>query len=223
MAEGEISARLGLPGICTLSEVSEIAKIGSYVSEYQVPTVIANIFSKEGVSQFRQSTQKETLLCTLSLTHLLFCDDMCDGFNTAAKLYPPLGNGEDREALIALLKEQSVFALTSGDLIQNSTSKDQPFAEASFGNTLLDAFFPLLYTKLVKTEILDMATLIKLTATNPAKLLDKETLGAIKVGNRANFFLFDTKKTTEYMGNGVYPQEQLDGAIKAVWVDGVKQ
>ncbi len=65
--------------------------------------------------------------------HLVLTDEAVEGFNTAAKLNPPLRSDADRAALIEAVKHGVIQVITSDHSPHNSIEKDLTFANADFG------------------------------------------------------------------------------------------
>ena len=95
-------------------------------------------------------------------------------------------------------------------------NKEVAFYDAAYGCEALGDALPLYYTKLVKSKIISMSELIKLTVANPAKVLGLEA-GVIKVGMKENFILF-SKEDIAVVDNkqSLYNQETLFGRVVPV-------
>jgi dihydroorotase len=224
MIEGEMSAMMGVPGIDPLSESSEIAKVAEFSKRYNVTTIINDLFSKEGVARFEREQKEDIpLFATASLQHLLFNDQACQDFNVAAKVYPPLGSKADQEALLSALESGLLSALTSSDNLQSYMSKDQPFAEASYGVAIAEYLLPLAYHYFVVPKRITFEKMVSLLSKAPAQLMGFDMLGEIAVGKRANFVLFDPEGQTEMEDNGLYSSVILKGKVISSWINGVSE
>ncbi len=214
MNEAEVSFELGLPGILKIGEISEVAKIAAISEYYKVPTLFHTISTIQSINLIQKTKQNFPKLYTeVSLHHLLKTDEACKGFNTYAKINPPLRGKLQQELLIQALKDNKIDTLTSLFSPQSITNKDLPFEKAEFGIDEIEEFLPLAYTYLVKTGIISMAKLVQLTSTNPANILNLQP-NSIEVGNPANFLIFNPKKSKIYnKQNSIYFNNKIFGEI----------
>jgi dihydroorotase len=126
--------------------------------------------------------------CEVSIHHLTLCDEACEGFNTMAKLDPPLASREDMLLLQKALKNGDIDMLTTLHQPSSPVNKEVAFFDASYGCEGLENALSNYYEKLVKSELLSMSELIKLAVQNPAKSIGKRA-GTIEVGVAADFLL----------------------------------
>jgi len=220
MNEGEVSFKLGLPGISKIGEISEVAKVAQMSMHYDVPTLFQALSTRRAVNLVHDAKKRfAQIYAEVSIHHLALDERACDGFNTYAKLNPPLRSPEDREELIAKLKEGKVDVLTALHSPKSVIYKDVAFADAMNGIDSIGEYLSLCYTYLVKPGHIDWDRLSRLIAENPAKILGLEGVGAIREGYSANLILFDpsvsrnvTKKSSPYY------QKRLDGTIVKVYI-----
>ena len=151
--------------------------------------------------------------CEVSLHHLINSDEACEGFNTTAKLDPPLASKSDMLLLQEALKNSQIDVLTTLHQPSSPVNKEVAFYDAAYGCEALSEALPLYYTKLVKSGLIDMNELIKLTVTNPAKTLGFEA-GKIEVGQKADLILFNphAKRAIDNK-QSLYDKEELFGEV----------
>ncbi len=208
MHEGEISFRLGIPGIPEIAEISEVAKILAMSRYYGIHTHLQSLSTLEAVrSVVRAKEEGARVSCELSIHHLLLDDSACEGFNTSAKLQPPLRDAATREGLIAAVQEGHIDLLTALHSPRSVLYKDLPFAQAADGIDALELFLPLCYTYLVREGLLEPSSLMRLVSERPAQILGLERVGRIEEGYAADLILFDpeftrevTERTSPYFG-----------------------
>ncbi|WP_297483710.1 amidohydrolase family protein, partial [Sulfurimonas sp.] len=95
-------------------------------------------------------------------------------------------------------------------------NKEVAFFDAAYGCEALSDALPLYYTKLVKSKMITMPELVKLTVQNPAKALGYEA-GEIKEGEKADFILFNINKNYEVKNaQSLYDAEELFGSVAFV-------
>ncbi len=209
MNEGEVSFRLGLGGISKLEEHAEVAKIIQYSEYYNVPVLFKAVSTAKALAMIAKSA-----LCyaEVSIHHLLLSDEACEGYNTYAKLSPPLREERERLELFEALKRGYVDCLTALHSPKAHVSKDVSFDEASFGIDALGSYLPLAYTKLVREGIIDMAKLVELTSTNPSCFVGTK-IGKVEEGFAADLVVFDPDKSTQCP---LPFYEELEGSVDAL-------
>ncbi|MCH9813129.1 MAG: amidohydrolase family protein [Epsilonproteobacteria bacterium] len=192
MHEGEVSFKLGMPGISKIGEISQVAKIVQMSLFYEVKTHFQALSTKESVDLISEIKAKFSGVSSeVSIHHLILDDSACDEFNTYAKLNPPLRSPEDKRALIQVLQEGKIDTLTSLHSPKSVLYKDVAFEEAMFGIDAVEDFMALCYTYLVKSEIISLWSLTELISKNPATILGLQNVGEIKEGYVANLMLFN--------------------------------
>jgi len=217
MLEGDVSSRLGLAGIPELSEVLHVSRMIEIARYFKIKILFKAIASPRSVELIvKAKNEGVEVSCEVSLHHLINSDEACEGFNTTAKLNPPLSSRKDVQALQAALKRGEIDSLTTLHQPSSPLNKEVAFYDAAYGCEALSDALSLYYTKLVKPGIITMSELIKLTVQNPAKQIAKEA-GIIEVGQRADFVLFDTAKSYDVKNQqSLYDGESLQGEVKAL-------
>ena len=212
MNEGEVSFKLGLPGISKIGEISEVAKVAQMSMHYDVPTLFQALSTRRAVNLVADAKKRfNQLYAEVSIHHLALDERACDGFNTYAKINPPLRNPQDKDELIEKLKEGKIDTLTALHSPKSVVYKDVAFCEAMYGIDIIEDYLSLCYTYLVKEEHISWSKLTELISKNPAKILNKKSIGAITEGFDANIILFDPsigyevkRKTSPYFGKTLY-------------------
>ncbi|WP_331773963.1 amidohydrolase family protein [Sulfurospirillum sp. 1612] len=220
MNEGAISSKLGLSGISKSSETVEVAKIAELSIEQHAPIVFQTLSTQRSLEIVQNVKKYATQMYSeVSIHHLIKNDTSCDGFNTYAKILPPLREEEERVRLVKEAKKGTIDILTSSHAPKSVLYKDVAFCDADFGMGSIEEFFSLAYTYLVKQEGLPMCDLIRMCSENPAKVLNFEKKGKIKVGYDADMFLFDANKKSIMKNEfSIYNNETLYGKITNVFV-----
>jgi len=218
MLEGEVSSHLGLAGIPALSEVLHVSRMIEIAKHFQISILFKSIASPRSIELITKAKEEGVdVKCEVSIHHLLHSDESCKGFNTTAKLDPPLASKEDVSLLQAALKHSEIDVLTTLHQPNSPVNKEVAFFDAAYGCEALKDALPLYYTKLVKSNLISMSELVKLTVKNPAKTIGLE-LGKIEVGTRADFVLLDTTKSYEVKNlQSLYNGEVLYGECKTIF------
>jgi dihydroorotase len=128
--------------------------------------------------------------------HLLLTHEECDGYNTAAKVNPPLRESGDIQALRQGVADGTITVLGTDHAPHTADEKALPFEEAPFGLVGLEAAVPLYAEALVQSGAISWPRLIALMTTEPAKLcnLTQAGLGSLKVGGPADVTVIDPER-----------------------------
>ena len=149
----------------------------------------------------------------MSLHHLIKDDKNCEGFNTAAKIMPPLRTSKDVLFFKKALKQGKIKFLSAMHSPKSISLKDLAFDEAAFGIHSICEFISLCYTFLVKENFLSWEELCKITSFNPSEFLGLNS-GEIKPGREANFVLFDENESFKLNSSSLYAKDTLFGVPK---------
>ncbi|MPB32493.1 metal-dependent hydrolase [Campylobacter coli] len=216
MNDCEMSFELGLAGMSAVAESSEVAKIKEIAKFYGVKVIFDLLSLKRSIELLGDENLK-----LISIHHLIKDDSACAGFNTAAKLNPPLRSKEDKESLKQALKQGKIDFLSSLHSAKSISLKDLAFDEAAFGIHSVCEFMSLCYTFLIKEDLLTWQNLCKATSQNPSEFLGLNS-GIIEVGKEANLVLFDQNEEISAPKSSLYANDKLFGKVKLHLVKGEK-
>lgn len=210
MLDGDVSSKLGLAGIPDLSEVLHVSRMIEIARHFKIKILFKSIASPRSISLITQAKKDGvSVKCEVSIHHLINSDSTCENFNTTAKLDPPLASTSDMLELQQALKNGNIDVLTTLHQPSSPVNKEVAFYDAAYGCESLADAMPLYYTKLVKTGILTMSELLKLT-TCDAK---------IEVGQEINHMLFSINKSYLVSNNqSLYHNSELDGVILQTFI-----
>ncbi|HHD0453574.1 TPA: metal-dependent hydrolase [Campylobacter coli] len=214
MNDCEASFELGLAGMSAVAESSEVAKIKEIAKFYGVKVIFDLLSLKRSIELLEDENLK-----LISIHHLIKDDSACTGFNTAAKLNPPLRSKEDKESLKQALKQGKIDFLSSSHSAKSISLKDLAFDEAAFGIHSVCEFMSLCYTFLIKEGLLTWQNLCKATSQNPSEFLGLNS-GIIEVGKEANLVLFDENEEISAPKSSLYANDKLFGKVKLHLVKG---
>ncbi|WP_051505409.1 amidohydrolase family protein [Sulfurospirillum arcachonense] len=223
MNEGEVSFRLGLGGISKVSENSEVAKIAEISLINNTKIIFQSLSTKRSISILKEMKKiNKNIYREISIHHLCKNENSCDGFNTYAKIMPPLREESERVAMLSELVLGNIDALTSLHSPKSVTYKDVAFDDAAFGIGCIEEYLSLCYTHLVKSEMISMDRLLTLCSLNPAHIIDRDDIGKVEVGYKADLVIFD-EKVSKIINDksSLYNGDTLFGEVKKVLKDGV--
>jgi dihydroorotase len=187
MHEGVVSARLGLAGIPSISESTLIARDAAIARYEQGRIHIQHLSARESVEAVAEAKARGVRIsCEASPHHLTLTDEaLLDKLDTRLKMNPPLRSQDDREALIAGLKDGTIDCIATDHAPHAREEKEVPFEEAPMGTTGLETAFAAVYT----AGILPLALLVEKLSAG-ARLMGLDT-PEIAVGRPANLALID--------------------------------
>lgn len=125
--------------------------------------------------------------------HLLLTDAACDGYNTMAKMNPPLRTAADVQALRQAVADGTIDVLATDHAPHSDAEKARDFAGAPFGIIGLEHALPLYREALVDSGAIAWPRLIALLTIQPARLLglDAMGLGTLRIGGAGDVTVID--------------------------------
>jgi len=191
MLDGDVSSKLGLAGIPNLSEVLHVSRMIEIARHCQIKILFKAIASPRSVALILKAKEEGVeVSCEVSIHHLTSCDEACEGFNTLAKLDPPLPSRDDMLLLQEALKRGEIDVLTTLHQPSSPVNKEVAFFDAAYGCEGLANALSNYYEKFVKSGFISMRELVKYTVVNPAKSIGLKR-GKIEVGMKADLVVFD--------------------------------
>jgi dihydroorotase len=191
MHEGEVSARLGLAGIPSISESTLIARDASLAGYEDGRIHIQHLSARESVEAVAEAKARGVQITSeasphhLTLTH----EALLERLDTRLKMNPPLRAPADRWALIDGLRDGTIDCIATDHAPHAREEKEVPFEEAPMGTTGLETAFAAVYTELVLPGVLPLELVVDKLSSGAA-LVDLP-LPAIRAGAPANLCLLD--------------------------------
>ncbi|MGI6096589.1 MAG: dihydroorotase [Dethiobacteria bacterium] len=192
--EGRISTILGLAGAPTVAETTMVAR-DLLLAEYTGGWVhIAHVSTATSVELIRRAKERGVRV-TAEVTphHLLLTEEAVDGYNTQAKMNPPLRTEEDRLALIAGLREGVIDLIATDHAPHGPEEKEEDFISAPSGVAGLETAVPLLLTELVAKGLLSLEQLVDRLSRAPARVLGVPG-GTLACGQPADITVLDLER-----------------------------
>lgn len=194
MHEGEVSARLGLVGWPRVAEEIIVERDVRLAQQAGARYHVQHISSAGTVEIIRRARAAGLPVSgEASPHHLLLTDEACDGFNTLAKMNPPLREASDVAALVEGVADGTINILATDHAPHTAEEKALPFEQAPFGIVGIETALPLYAEALVHSGAIGWPRLIELMTLEPAKLcgLDAHGLGALAVDGPGDVTLID--------------------------------
>jgi len=214
MSDGAIASQLGLPGISPLSEVVHVASMIEIARYFGIKIVFKSITEPRSIELISEARALGVSVeCEVAIHHLFKNDSACLGFDTDAKINPPLVNESKRLELIDALRRGDIHSLTSLHQPNSDIHKDITFYDAHVGTTSIAEYLPLLYTYLILTNVIEMPKLVDVASSAPARQIGIGA-GEINVGSSVDMILFDPSQTTQVTHHhSLYKNETLQGKV----------
>jgi dihydroorotase len=188
--DGEVAARLGLPGIPVAAETIALATILHLAKETGARVHIRRVSSAAGLEMLVAArTQGIDVSCDVTINQLHLTDADIGFFNPHARLDPPLRSARDRDALRAGLVSGAIDALCSDHTPVDDDAKQVPFEEAEVGATGLELMLPLCLKWAQEMKVPLLTALDRITAS-PARILGQHR-ASLAVGEVADICVFD--------------------------------
>ncbi len=191
MNEGFQSSILGLKGNPAPAEEVMIAR-DLILAEYTKATIhIAHVSTELGVDLIRNAKRRGVKVTAETCPHYFtLTDNACEGFNTNAKVNPPLRTQKDVDAIIQGLKDGTIDIISTDHAPHHIDEKNVEFKIAANGMVGFETAFPLAITYLVKPGHLTLKELVYKMSFNPSQMLGLNK-GTIEVGKLADLMIFD--------------------------------
>lgn len=199
MHAGKVSQRLGLTGWPRVAEEVIIQRDIRLVRETGCRYHVQHISSGGSVELVRAARAAGLpVSAEASPHHLLLTDQACDGYDTNAKMNPPLREQPDLDAIRAAVADGTITVLATDHAPHSADEKDAPFEEAPFGIIGLETALALYAEALVHSGLTDWPAMLACMTIEPARLcnLDRnrrgeDGLGQLAEGSPADVTIID--------------------------------
>lgn len=228
MNEGLVSARLGLKGIpAEAEEIMAIRDIllakltGGHVH-------LCHMSTRGSVELIRWGKDRGiNVTAEVCPHHISLTEDEVEGYNTNAKMNPPLRSLDDVEALQQAVKDGTIDVIATDHAPHHYDEKEREFSDAPNGIVGLETALAVNLTWLVTPGIISLATLVDKMACAPAKLfhlpggnLRKGTIADVTVFDPARQWIVDPSRFKTKGRNTPYAGRTLSGVVRCTIVDG---
>ena len=191
MHEGLVATRLGLKGIPAAAEEIMVSRDILLAELTGGHVHLCHVSTRGSVELIRRAKEKG-LRVTAEVTphHLTLTERACEGYDTHAKMNPPLREEADVAALRAALREGVLDCIASDHAPHAYDAKEAAFADAPFGIVGLETAFGVAHTELVLGGVLSVAELIARMSTAPAAVFGLPG-GTLRPGAPADVVVLD--------------------------------
>jgi len=191
MNEGYVSTVLGLKGIPRSAENAGTSRNIMIAQAAGCRLHILHVSTKESVEIIRQAKRLGAQITSETCPqYVALTDEACYGYNTNAKMSPPLRTMADQEAIKEGLKDGTIDAIATDHAPHAPHEKEQEFDRAPFGMLGLETSLGLVVTYLVNPGVLTLSQMVEKMSLAPAKILGLPG-GTLSVGQPADITVFD--------------------------------
>jgi dihydroorotase len=191
MNEGVASARLGLKGvpgeaeeIMVIRDILLARRTGGHVH-------LCHLSTAGSVDLLRWGKERGVrVTAEVCPHHLSLTEDAVLGYNTNAKMNPPLRTARDVEALGEAVRDGTIDVIATDHAPHHYDEKEREFADAPNGIVGLETALGVIGKWLVEPGILDVGQLIQRMAVAPARVFNLPG-GTLRPGSVADVTVFD--------------------------------
>lgn len=190
MNDGFVATELGLRGIPWVAEVAAIAR-DVMLAEYTGARLhIAHVSTRGAVDIIRAAQKRGVRVTAETAPHYFtLTEDAVRGYNTNAKMNPPLRSGDDLEAIRAGLADGTLSVIATDHAPHHLDEKNVEFNLALNGIIGLETSLPLTL-RLVEEGVLSLSEAIFCLTAGPARALNLPG-GTLEVGRPADVTIID--------------------------------
>ena len=228
MNEGIVSARLGLKGVP--NEAEEIMAIRDILLARRTGghVHLCHMSTRGSVELIRWGKERGVnVTAEVCPHHISLTEDAVEGYNTNAKMNPPLRSVADVEALQQAVRDGTIDVIATDHAPHHYDEKEREFADAPNGIIGLETALAVNVTWLVASGIIDLPTLVQRMSCAPARIF-RLAGGTLRRGNIADVTIFDpdaewTVDPTRFRSKGrntPYSGRRLKGRVHLTIVDG---
>ena len=228
MNEGLVSARLGLKGIP--SEAEEIMAIRDILLARRTGGHIhlCHMSTRGSVELIRWGKERGiNVTAEVCPHHLSLTEEAVEGYDTNAKMNPPLRTQADVEALQQAVKDGTIDVIATDHAPHHYDEKEREFADAPNGIVGLETALAVNLTWLVHGGIIGLPLLVERMSCAPARLfklpggtLRRGALGDVTVFDPDAQWTVDPARFESKGRNTPYAGRTLRGLVDLTLVDG---
>lgn len=193
MNEGMVSTELGIPGIPHASEEVMVARNLSLAHLTGVHVHLAHLSTARSVELVRLA-KKQGLPVSAEVCphHFSVTEEAVRGYNSNAKMNPPLRTDPDVQALKDGLRDGTIDVIATDHAPHAIQEKQLEFDAAPFGIVGFETALPLTL-RLVEESVLSLEQALDKLTKSPATLFHL-SVGTLAIGQEADVVVFDPQE-----------------------------
>jgi dihydroorotase len=227
MNEGVVSTRLGLPGNPAIAEEVHVARDLMLAEFTGAHLHVAHVSTRGAVELIRRARDRGVhVTAEVTPHHLALTDEAVEGYDTNAKVAPPLRSAADRDACRLGLVDGTLDAIATDHAPHAQHEKELDFQEAPPGMIGFETAAAVTLD-LVRRQELTPLEWVRRLSTNPARILARPG-GSLGVGDVADVTVVDPERAWVYdpakgfskSRNSPWAGHSLTGRVVATLVGG---
>lgn len=192
MNEGRVADELGLKGYPSVAEDIIVARdimLAEYCNNRRYHA--AHLSSKGTIRLLRTAKERgQRVTGEVAPHHFVLTEEAVRGYNTNAKMNPPLRTQADVEEMLKALSDGVIDVIATDHAPHTEQEKRVEFDNAPNGIIGLETALGLACTHLLQTNVLSLTGLIEKMSVNPRRILNLPQ-PLIEVGANANITVFN--------------------------------
>ncbi|MFO7587399.1 MAG: dihydroorotase [Gemmatimonadota bacterium] len=194
MNEGSVATSLGLRGVPNAAEAATVARDVLLAELTGGHLHVCHVSARQSVDHLRWAKERG-LRVTSEVTphHLFLTEERVRGYDTQAKVNPPLRTRADVEAVLAALVEGVIDVIATDHAPHHYEEKEREFDDAPFGINGLETALSVCLAALVEPGHLTLSGLIDRMSCGPARIMGLPT-GTLRVGAPADIVVFSPEE-----------------------------
>lgn len=169
--DGVYAREHGHRGICSESEWRQIERDIRLARKTGCQYHVCHISTKESVELIRRAKAEGVRISCETGPHYLLLDENDLREDGRFKMNPPLRLREDREELIRGIQDGTIDCIATDHAPHTAEQKSRGLELSAFGIVGLETAFPLMYTYLVRRDVITLARLVELMSLNARKIM----------------------------------------------------
>jgi len=220
MHEGIVSTQMGLPGLPAVAEELMVKRDIDLLRYTNSKLHITGVSSATTVDLIR-AAKKEGLAisCSVTPTHLFYCDEDMTTFNTNLKVIPPVRTKADREALRAAVVDGTIDCIASHHAPQDWDHKVCEFEYAEFGNIGLQTTYSALEQTVPGLKPDQISNLLSVNARQifglPGVSIEEGQGAELTIFNRTETTTLTPENNKSKSSNSAFMKQPLTGKVMA--------
>jgi len=191
MHEGTVSTRLGLKGIPAAAEEIMVARDILLAELTGGHVHLCHMSTRGSVDLIRRAKERGVRVTAEACPHhFTLTHEACGGYDTNAKMSPPLREDADREAIRQALRDGTIDVIVTDHAPHHYDAKEREFDDAPNGIIGLETSLGLAISELVRGGLLSLSDLVARMSTVPARIF-KLPGGTLAAGAPADVVVFD--------------------------------
>jgi dihydroorotase len=198
MHEGEISTRLGLRGIPAAAESIMVFREIALAELTGARVHISHVSTEQSIALISNAKARGVKVTAETAPHYFTLTEQAVlGYNTNAKMNPPLRTEIDRQAIRMALADGTLDAIATDHAPHSVLQKEVEFNLAANGIVGLETSLSLSLA-LVREGVIDIARLVQLMSCAPAAILGVAG-GSLRIGEAADVTVIDPERRFTFL------------------------